>query len=256
MTYAAGVLNVLLGLAYTTYGVITISDLKRGWRTMGFSHFGAAWVAMAFTCGPHHFIHGTHLLFEGRPGGALDVAAVLVGLPAGMAFLYLRTEAWLGGRGDRFVPGSPLWVLALPTIGAVYATGLAFAVADVGVDRLVPHKVLPNVALIVLYFLIGYFVLRTQLRNRSILSGWSVSGLSLAVIFPTCGVMHGVYALYASSGLYNDVDFHGWAVDALAVPAAVYFLWVVIGLHRLSLRDWNRQMMDAVPDRSAAVVSW
>jgi hypothetical protein len=110
--------------------------------------------------------------------------------------------------------------------------------------------------LVVLYFMIGYFILRTQLRNRALLNGWSVSGLALAIVFPTCGLMHGVYALYASAGLYHDIDYHGWVVDAFAVPAAIYFLWVVIGLYRLSLRDWNRQMVDAVPDRSAAVVAW
>lgn len=256
MTYVVGILNVVLGLAYTTYGLITISDLKRGWKTMGFSHFGAAWIAMAFTCGPHHLVHGAHLLIEGRTAGPLDFVAVAVGLPAGVAFLYLRMEASLGGRGDRFISGSPFWVLSLPTWGGIYLTGLVFAVLGAGVTGVVPREVVPNLMLVVLYFMIGYFILRTQLRNRTILNGWSVSGLALAVVFPTCGLMHGAYALYASTGLYHDVDFHGWVIDAFAVPAAVYFLWVVIGLYRLSLRDWNRQMIDAVPDRSAAVVAW
>jgi hypothetical protein len=256
MTYAVGFLNVLLGLAYTTYGFITLSDMKRGWRSMGFSHFGAAWVAMAFTCGPHHLVHGTHLLLEGRAGGPLDLAAVLVGLPAGATFLYLRVEAWMGGRGDRFIAGSPLWVQSLPTLGGVYLTALAFGVTTAGLTGLVPREVIPNLMLVVLYFTIGYFVLRTQLRNRTLLNGWSVSGLALGIVFPTCGLMHGIYAYYASTGVYHDIDFHGWVVDALAVPAAIYFLWVVVGLYRLTLRDWNREMMDAVPDRGAAVVAW
>lgn len=256
MTVAVAALNILLGVAYTTYGFITISDLKRGWKTMGFSHFGAAWIAMAFTCGPHHLVHGTHLLLEGRIGGPLDLVAVAIGLPAGVAFLYLRMEATLGGRGDRFIAGSPAWVLSLPTLGSAYMTGLVIAVFGAGAFGLVPREITPNLMLVVLYFMIGYFILRTQLRNRTLLNGWSLSGLALAVVFPTCGLMHGVYALYASTGLYNDIDFHGWIVDALGVPAAIYFLWVVVGLYRLSLRDWNRQMVDAVPDRSAAVVSW
>lgn len=256
MTLLVGVVNIVLGIAYATYGLITITDLKRGWKTMGFSHFGAAWIAMAFTCGPHHLVHGIHILYEGRTGGPLDAAAVLVGLPAGAAFLFLRMEAFAGGRGDRFISGSPLWVQSLPTAAGVYMTGLIAAVIFNGIGGAVPREVLPNVSLVVLYFMIGYFILRTQLRNRAMLNGWSVSGLALGVVFPTCGLMHGIYALYASSGLYHDVDFHGWMIDALGVPAAIYFLWVVIGLYRLSLRDWNRQMVDAVPDRGATVVTW
>lgn len=254
MMIVAGALNVLLGLAYTTYGFITIADMKRGWKTMGFSHFGAAWIAMAFTCGPHHLVHGTHILFEGRTGGPLDVLAVVVGLPAGVAFLGLRLEATFGGRGDRFVSGTPLWVQSIPTVSAAYLTMLgvgAWGLTYLGYRS----QITPNLFLIALYFAIGYFVLRTQLRNRPRVHGWSVSGLALAIIFPTCGLMHGVYAMYASNGIYRDIDLHGLAIDWLAVPAAVYFLWVVRNLYRESMHDWNRRIVDNVPDRSVAVVS-
>lgn len=66
--------------------------------------------------------------------------------------------------------------------------------------------------------------------------------------------MHGVYATYAAQGTYH-LDWHGFVIDWLAVPAAVYFLWVVRNLYRQSVRDWNRQMMDAVPDRRAVAVT-
>ncbi|MEX0874281.1 MAG: hypothetical protein WD646_10150 [Actinomycetota bacterium] len=254
MTFTAGLLNVVLGLAYTTYGLITIVDLKRGWKTMGFSHFGAAWIAMAFTCGPHHLVHGTHLLFEGRMAGPLDLVAVAVGLPAGVVFLSLRAEATLGGRGDRFISGSPLWLRSLPTLAATYITILVVAVLRMSTYGL-PDKVTPNIALIVLYFMIGYFLLRTQLRNRGVTQGWSASGVALTVVFPTCGLMHGVFALYAATGLYHDVDWHGLTIDWLAVPAAVYFLWVVRSLYRRSIRDWNRKMFDTVADTRAVVVT-
>jgi hypothetical protein len=248
-----GVLNLVLGIAYTTYGLITISDLKRGWKTMGFSHFGFAWVAMCFTCGPHHLVHGIHVLFEGRVGGSFDLLAVLVGLPAGVAFLFLRFEAWHGGRGDRFVSGTPLWIQALPAAGAAYITALAaWAIQRHGLAF--SRQVLPNVLLIVVYMMVGYYVMRTQLRNRAELHGWSVSGLSLAIVFPTCALMHAVYAMYGAQGTYHP-DWHGWAIDWLAVPAAIYFLWVVRNLHQRTMRDWNRTMMDAVPDRTAAAVA-
>src|SRR4029079_8529939 len=136
--------------------VMTIVDLKRGWKHFGFSHFGMAWIAMAFTCGPHHLEHAFHIaasskggLFRvvstvgmichplsaasparfalnfgggnGRgSGGALDLVVVLVGVPAGVIWFLLRVEALRGGRGDRFVSGTPTWVAALPILSAVY----------------------------------------------------------------------------------------------------------------------------------------
>lgn len=246
-----GLLNIVLGIAYTSYGVITIIDLKRGWKTMGFSHFGGAWVLMAFTCGPHHLVHGTHVLFEGRSGGPLDLAAVLVGLPAGVAFWLLRVEAIAGGRGDRMIQGTPLWVAAIPTLSAVYATALVAAVVVGDASLAFPRQVAPNLLLIVVYFMIGYQVTRTQLRNRPAMGGWSLSGLSLAVIFPTCGLMHGVYALYGATDRYH-LDWHGLVIDWLAVPAAIYFLWVVRSLYRRAFPDWNRAIMDAAPEVAAA----
>jgi hypothetical protein len=67
--------------------------------------------------------------------------------------------------------------------------------------------------------------------------------------------MHVLYATYAATGLYNDVDWHGLIIDWVSVPAVVYFLWVVRGLYRQSLKDWNRKIYDSVPDRAAAVAA-
>jgi hypothetical protein len=254
MTLVIGLLNLVLGLAYATYGFITISEMRRGWKTMGFSHFGAAWILMAFTCGPHHLVHASHLLLEGRSGGLFDLVAVSVGFPAGVVFLSLRVEAWVGGRGDRFISGSPRWVQAIPALSASYLTILLTWVVQQEGSLSFPRQVTPNLLLVGVYMAIGYVVTRTQMRNRAALHGWSVSGLSLALIFPTCAVMHGVYAMYAAQGLYG-LDWHGWLIDWLAVPAGLYFLWVVWNLHRATIKDWNRAIMDAVPDRRAAVVS-
>jgi hypothetical protein len=242
MTITVGVLNLVLGAVYTQYGTMTIIDMKRSWRSLGFSHFGAAWIAMAFTCGPHHLIHGSHLLFEGRTGGALDLIAVAVGFPAGVAWFLLRVEAFRGGQGDRFVQGNPLWILALPTLAGVYLTALvAGAIGTHASEVQYTWTIAPNVLLVGIYTTIGYYLLRTQLGNRGPLGGWSVSGLALAVIFPTCALMHGIYAFYAVTGRY-DFDSHGFAIDWLAVPAGLYFLWVVHGLYRNALDDWNREL--------------
>jgi hypothetical protein len=241
MTASLGALNIVLGLVYLGYGVMTAIEMVRNRDTMGFSHFGAAWIAMAFTCGPHHTIHGVHLVAEGRAGGPLDLFAVLVGFPAGVTWFLLRVEAFAGGRGDRFVPGNPIWVLALPTVGGIYLTALVAAAMGVGGLQLDAENlpmVASNLLLVGLYAAIAYFLSRTQVANRRPLAGWSLSGLALSVVFWTCSAMHGVYALYGLSGQYL-VDYHGLAIDWLAVPAAVYFLWVVRALYRGSYKDWN-----------------
>lgn len=239
LTVAVAVTNLILGVAYTGYGVMTAVEMKRGWRTMGFSHFGAAWIAMAFTCGPHHLFHGIHAAFEGRQGGGLDLYAVIVGLPVGVIWLLLRIEAVGGGRGDRFISGTPRWLAAMPTLAAVYLTTLIFlgvSVARAGVSW--ERTIAPNLMLLAIYCTIGYFLLRTQLHNRPYLGGWSVSGLSLAAVFPTCAIMHTIFAMYRATGLY-EFDIHSFVIDWLAVPAGVYFLWVVRALYRQAIEDWN-----------------
>ena len=147
MTTTVGILNIVLGLVYCQYGTMTLIEMRRHWDSMGFSHFGAAWIAMAFTCGPHHFVHGLHLLTAGGNAGALDLTAVLIGFPAGVIWFALRVEAFRGGQGDRFVSGSPLWVLVLPTALAVYVTALfaffnrvadAFGLEDPGYRQVPP----------------------------------------------------------------------------------------------------------------------
>jgi hypothetical protein len=240
MTATVAALNIVLGLVYTQYGTMTLIEMRRGWSTLGFSHFGAAWVAMAFTCGPHHWIHGIHLAAEGRPGGVLDLIVVLVGFPAGVVWFLLRVEAFRGGRGDRFVRGNPLWVLALPTLAGIYLTAViagTFGSGQPQADNL--WIAAPNILLIGIYMAIGYFLVRTQIRNHGPLGGWSISGLALGIIFPTCAVMHAVFAFYSLTGRYG-YDVHGFVIDWLAVPAGLYFLWVVHGLYQDTLEDWNR----------------
>lgn len=240
MRAAVAGLNLLLGLVYMSYGAMTIIDMRRGWDERGFSHFGLAWIAMAFTCGPHHFEHGLHI-------------AVVVGLPAGVTWFLLRVEALAGGRGDRFISGTPRWVSALPALSVVYLVlivGSAGAVLSGGATF--NPKMTPNVLLLGVYFLIGYYLARTQLRNRAPLGGWSVSGLSLTFVFPTCGLMHIAFVLYAAAGTYT-VDTHGLVIDWLAVPAALYFVWVVRSMIYLeTFEDWNRSSAGSTPQPVAA----
>jgi hypothetical protein len=239
MIAAVATVNILLGLIYTCYGVMTIIDLKHGWRTMGFSHFGLAWIAMAFTCGPHHLEHGLHAALVGGNAGPLDLFYVLLGAPAGVTWFLLRVEALTGGSGDRFVEGSPRIVRALPYIGVIYCIAAVGSITWTLRDGIhLTPRITPNILLLFVYGLIGYYLLRTQLNNRATTGGWSLSGLTLTAVFPTCGVMHMVFATYALSGRYA-VESHGLVVDWLAVPAAIYFVWVVRALHLGTFSDWN-----------------
>jgi hypothetical protein len=245
VTIAVGALNLILGTVYFQYGTMTLVEMKRGWRRFGYSHFGAAWVAMAFTCGPHHIVHGVHGLFEGRHGGALDLMAVLVGLPFGVTWFLLRVEAFRGGSGDRFVAGTPRWIAALPVLSVVYIAAIAASAgASAPFDMGRAWISAPNFLLVGIYSTIGYYLARTQLANRRPLGGWSISGVSLSFIFPTCAAMHGIFAMYVLTGRYG-FDIHGFSIDWLAVPAGLYFLWVVQRLYRDQLSDWNSNTQTA-----------
>jgi hypothetical protein len=247
MTVAVGLLNLALGLIYFSYGVLTWIDLQRHWRERGPSHFGMAWLFMAFTCGPHHIEHGLHVLASDIAGGPLDLVAVVVGAPAGLTWFLLRLEAINGGAGDRPIPTNATWVTGLPPIFAAYAIGITVIAAGVlATGGTWDARLLPNIALVVLYVAIGILLTRSQFRARSAGLPWSLSGLSLSVVFPTCAVMHGIWVLYAATGTY-DYNAHLFTIDVLAVPAAAYFLWVVWMLGRGRLHDWNRGARDAQP---------
>ncbi len=239
MTSVVAVLNIILGAVYVIIGVLIVIDMKRNWKTMGWSHFGLAFIALAFTCGPHHFIHGVHIAFEGRSSGVLDLVAVGIGMPAAAIWAFLRVESLAGGRGDRFISDTPAWMHAIPIVSAAALTGLLSFVLTRGGDLKLSASILPNALLVGIYLTIGYFLLRTQLQNRGPLGGWSVSGISLTLVFPTCAMMHAVYGYYSATGRYH-YDVHGFVIDWVAVPAGLYFLWVVRSLYRDSLRDWNR----------------
>ena len=98
---------------------------------------------------------------------------------------------------------------------------------------------IPNILLIGTYAMICFYLTRTQMHNRRPLGGWSLSGLSLTLIFATCAVMHAAFGVYTLRGIYAP-DTHHLIVDWLSVPAGLYFLYVVRSLHRGRGVDWNR----------------
>lgn len=262
MTTAIGLATMAIGLAYLGLGALSASEVLVLRRERGISRFGVGFALMAASCGPHHLIHGWHIL-SGMDANALVTVSTLVGLPSGVVFVWLRIEAMRGGRGDRFISRSPWFITAVPllfllTAGALIDRGLAGArsggVTTPELAHGLAHDVthgahgsattafdptsvvfLTNAFVSVTYALVGVALLQTQVRRRPSSGGWSVSGLALAGIFPTCALMHLMYALSARGSA------HTLFFDLLGVPASVYFLTVVRRIHRESIVDWNRR---------------
>jgi len=199
--------NIILGVAYTGYGMMTAIEMKRDWRTFGFSHFGAAWICMAFTCGPHHLDHGLHVAIDGRLGGpARSPGGGGSACRSACCGCGCGSRPSLGGRGDRFIPGDPRWLRAAPAASGplrgrhrrgLYrgAGGWTAGRAGLrGVGQRHPRRPLHGCRLV-------RACGRSWATDRR-WGGWSVSGLSLSVIFPTCALMHLVWATYAVAGRY------------------------------------------------------
>jgi hypothetical protein len=249
VTVAAGILALLTGLAYAGLGVMAVYEQSRNRKTRGFSYLGGAFALMAATCGPHHLVHAEHHLLWGEAVTGPMLAALAIGLVPGAIFVLLRIEAHLGGRGDRFVEGTPAWLAALPwAVAAVCGAIVWEAAGDARELNLV--SVVANSLLFLNYLIVGVLVLRTQVARRPGLGGWSVSGLSMGGVFVTCGAAHLV------AGLATPADWHTLLFDVPGVPFSIYFLWVVRSLHRKSLRDWNRRPLVGRASRQSRPSPW
>jgi hypothetical protein len=249
VTVLAGLLALLTGLAYSGLGLLAVYELGRNRKTRGFSYLGGAFALMAATCGPHHLVHAEHHLLWSEAVTGPMLGALAIGFVPGGIFVLLRIEAAFGGRGDRFVAGTPVVLAALPW--AVVAASGAIVWEALGDAReLNALGLAANLMLFVNYLIVGVLVLRTQLARRPGLGGWSVSGLALGGVFVTCGVAHLV------AGLATPTDWHTLLFDVAGVPFSIYFLWVVRSLHRNSLRDWNRRPLVGLASRQSRPSPW
>lgn len=249
VTLATGWSNLLLGAVYVSYGLITLAELRRETPTRGTSHVGWAWVAMAFTCGPHHVEHGLHLLTSPQAAGLLDLGVVAVGYPAAIIWFWLRMHALRGGPGDRIIRSDlPVDLLRTSLAGSavLVAAGLLAMPTLVGAPpaAVLSLRLLPNALLVVLYTALGVVLVRTQLRRNAVEGTWSLSGLSMATIFPTCAAMHAVWFGYVATGAYVP-DLHLLVTDLVGVPAAAYFLAVMWLVSEGRLTDWAGPARDA-----------
>lgn len=264
-----GIANLLVGTAYAGLGLLSAWEAATQYRYRGLSRFGLGFSLMAASCGPHHLMHGWCVLQGGTVSTPM-LAITLLGLPGGAVFCWLRAEAMLERRGDRTLAVTPQrmagtllawlatvaalagWALATPlpvsptvctTRGLVPVAALAGNAAELA--RLLT---LTNVFVTVTYAMVGWYLAETQVRRYMASRSWSLSGLSLAAVFPTCAAMHLILAL-TNRGEAATLPF-----DLLGVPASIYFLWVVKRLHRDSVVDWNRRPLigvAAIPKRSA-----
>jgi hypothetical protein len=261
--------NLLIGLAYTGLGLLSAWETFSLHRYRGWSRFGIGFSLMAASCGPHHLIHGWQTLQGGGFSGPM-LAVTLIGIPAGFAFVGLRLETALGGRGDRTFAPSRYWAVSMVAAFAVVvgalagwslarpaiafpsevmctALGLARKGAPGGGFDITSVTLLANLFVVVTYGMVGWYLADYQVRRHVAEGAWSVSGISLAGVFFTCALMHLIYA--TAERHCATLPF-----DLLGVPASVYFLWIVKRVHSDSVVDWNRRPLvgaAATPERSA-----
>ncbi len=270
MSLIIGIGNLLVGCAYVGLGLLSAWEVASQYRYRGVSRFGLGFSLMAASCGPHHLVHGWCVLQGGIVSTPM-LAMTLTGLPAGIVFCWLRAEAMMAGRGDRTlaIKGSVMAgaaVMVLIAVSALAGWALASAppvpyavvcttsgvqswieASGTGVDG--PWLVVfSNLWVTFTYAMVGWYLVDTQIRRYVSTHSWSLSGLALASVFPTCAAMHLMLALTSSAETSTLV------FDLIGVPASVYFLWVVKQLHADSVIDWNRRPLAglaASPHRSS-----
>jgi hypothetical protein len=268
LALAVGIGNLLIGSAYSGLGLLSLWEALSQYRYRGLSRFGLGFTLMAASCGPHHLVHGWCVL----QGGVVTtpmLVITLVGLPAGFVFCWLRVEAMFGGRGDRTLLAAPNALVALATAciatvgvlatqalatrplpGSAMCTALGLQVATsarAGAE-FSSLVFITNLCAAAAYMMVGWYLAVTQVRRYVAEQQWSLSGLALTGVFPTCAFMHIIHAL--TLGAHSAT----LPFDLLGVPASIYFLWVVKCVHRDSVVDWNRRPLAGIagtPDRSS-----
>lgn len=264
-----GLSNLAIGLAYAGLGMLAAWETAGLHRYRGWSRFGLGFALMAASCGPHHLVHGWHVL-QGTPVSWPMLAATVIGLPAGLIFVLLRLERVWGGQGDRVVTASADRVVALA--GAfTLATGVLAAGVFVQPDAdalwqlvctsnglvarsepevdLTSIAFMANIFVTVTYGMVGWYLGDFQVRRYLATGAWSLSGVSLTGIFFTCAVMHLVDATTGDDGVMLFFDLIG-------IPASIYFLWVVKLVHNDSVTDWNRRPLVGAATAPARPSPW
>jgi hypothetical protein len=271
MSLIIGFSNLAIGLAYAGLGLLSAWEAISLHRYRGWSRFGLGFTLMAASCGPHHLSHGWHVLHGGSVSWPM-LAATVIGLPAGLIFVWLRLEAMLGSQGERWITASPAQAVLLAgtfSIAAGWLASGAFAqgAADfsqalctsaglaapdaapwTGVD-FTSVTFLTNAFVAVTYGMVGWYLADRQVRRHLTHGGWSLSGVALTGVFFTCALMHFIDATTRGSHLMLVFDLIG-------IPASIYFLWVVQQVHNDSVMDWNRRPLVGAAAAPARPSPW
>jgi len=272
MLLVIGLTNLAIGLAYAGLGSLAAWEAISLHRYRGWSRFGLGFALMAASCGPHHLVHGWHVL-QGEGVSWPMFATTLIGLPAGLIFVLLRFETILGGRGDRTITASPHGAMLLVgafsvALGALAASAFAMPgandplVALCSSDSLTALAANPwsgvdvasvtffaNMFVAVTYGMVGWCLGDRQVRQYLTSGAWSLSGVALTGVFFTCAHMHVIDATTQGNPLMLVFDLIG-------IPASIYFLWVVKQLHNDSMRDWNRRPLVGAAAEPARPSPW
>ena len=268
MSLVIGFGNLAIGLAYIGLGTLGAWETISLHRYRGWSRFGIGFSLMAASCGPHHLVHGWHVL-QGETVSWPMFAATLIGLPSGLIFVMLRLEAMWGGQGERTIIASPDRVAMLAGAFTLVAGGLAAgAVAQPGAEALwqvvctsaglatrapamasgidfTSITFAANLFVTVTYGMVGWYLADSQVRRYLANGAWSLSGIALTGVFFTCAQMHLIDATTRGDNVMLIFDLIG-------IPVSVYFLWVVKLVYNDSVTDWNRRPLvgaAAAPDR-------
>ena len=254
MYLVIGLGNLAIGLAYTGLGALSAWETISLHRYRGWSRFGIGFSLMAASCGPHHFVHGWHVL-QGESISWPMFAATLIGLPAGVTFVLLRFETLWGGQGERLIAARPHHTALLAGAFVAVAGWLAAsALAQPGADFPFPVicisvanaatqaagidftsvTFLANMFVAITYGMVGVYLADHQVRRHFASGGWSLSGAALTGVFFTCAQMHVIDATTHDDALML-------AFDLIGIPASIYFLRVVRQVHTDSVLDWNRR---------------
>jgi hypothetical protein len=272
MSVVIGLGNLGIGLAYAGLGLLAVWETITLHRYRGWSRFGIGFALMAASCGPHHLVHGWHVL-GGESVSWQMLAATLIGLPAGLTFVFLRFETMWGGQGERMVAASSdraamlaggFTLVAGLLAAGVFAdhnaealwqavcrsVGLAAGTASVqtGID-FTSVSFLANLFVTVTYGMVGWYLADCQVRRYLANGVWSLSGAALAGVFFTCAQMHLIDATARGEGLMLFFDLIG-------IPASIYFLWVVKMVHNDSVMDWNRRPLVGAAAAPARPSPW
>lgn len=226
------IVGAAIGLAVASTALGLIALVEQVVRPSG---FGVWLTALLLTTGPL-MIELARETVVGDVGRPLLLVSLLAALPPTVAFLSLRIEAGLGGRGDRIISGNPaaLEVGAVGTLlvaGAILGVGIASLVEDGGpalVERLPSLVAAANLAVVTV------LVFRTQLWRHRMLRCWSLSGVALTTTLASWSLLHATAGVTVAS---DDLRWRAGAWAAAIVTTGLHA--VVLVLHRSSTERWR-----------------